>query len=234
MTKNAPRIAIIPTYSNDRKVRLSTGYLSGLYDFGAIPSVLPYTDDAARVKAYAEAFDGFLFSGGVDVAPAYYGEETMFDNVVIDEERDRFEFALLKLLLGTEKPILGICRGEQLLNVALGGSLVQHMDGHNQKEENHVATHTVSVAENTRLASILETATLRTNSFHHQAVKTVAPTLRVSATAEDGTIEAVEGTGDRFLLGVQWHPELMLGLDGFAEKIFRAFVDAARDRTDGA
>ena len=228
MTRNAPRIAVIPSYSSDRKIRLSVGYVSALFDLGAVPSVLPYTGDAERVRAYADGFDAFLFSGGVDVDPSYYGEDTAFDSVTIDEERDSFEMALIRMLLPTDKPILGICRGEQLLNVACGGSLVQHMDGHNQTEENHVATHTVTPLGGTRLATVLGNGPIRTNSFHHQAVKAAAPTLRISAYAEDGTPEAVEGTGDRFLLGVQWHPELMLGTDGCAEKIFRAFVDAAR------
>lgn len=228
MTKKTPRIAVIPGYSTDRKIRLSTGYLSSLYDLGAIPSVLTYTDDPLRIALYADAFDAFLFSGGLDVDPSYYGEELLFDNVEVDAERDRFELALMKALQGSDKAILGICRGEQLMNVAFGGSLVQHMEGHRQQEANHVATHSVTVTAGTRLSDILGTDAIRTNSFHHQAVKAVAPSFRVSASAKDGTVEAIEGTGERFLLGVQWHPELMLGTDGHAEKIFRAFVDAAR------
>lgn len=223
-----PLVAVIPSYSKDRKVRLSHEYLEALLDCGAIPVTLPYTEDALRIRAYAEEFDGFLFSGGVDVDPVYYGEEKQFDSVEIDAERDRFELALLNALSQTEKPILGICRGIQLLNVAYGGSLVQHTDGHDRNEPNFVPTHRVRVENGTKLSAILGECGIAVNSFHHQAVKSLAPALRIAAFADDGTIEGLEAPDRPFLIGVQWHPELMYATAPHARALFRAFVEAAR------
>ena len=228
MTHNEPRIAVIPAYSDDRKIRISPSFLLAVYACGATPTVLPFTESEALVSHFAESFDGFLFSGGLDVDPIHYGEEITGAGVEIDPERDRFELLLMKHIKSTDKPILGVCRGAQLMNVAFGGSLVQDMSGHRQAELNHVPAHTVSITEGSLLASAVGRETVSVNSYHHQAVKSVAPTLTVSAYAPDGTIEAIEGRGERFLLGVQWHPELMLGGDGHAERIFSAFVDAAR------
>ncbi len=228
--KHSPLIAITPAYSEDRKVKLSPQYISALLDCGAIPVALPYTEDEELLRRYALQFDGFLFSGGVDVEPDRYGEETQFDSVVVDRERDAFELLFFPEVLKTGKPILGICRGAQLLNVALGGTLHQHIDGHRQTEQGAIPTHSVTVAENSRLVKILGETRIPVNSFHHQAVKDVAPTLRAVACNEDGYVEAVESDDHSFLVAVQWHPELMYKTSDSATALFRAFVEAASSR----
>lgn len=227
MARN-PLVAVIPSYSEDRKVRLSHEYLDALECEGVLPVTLPYTDDTERIRTYAETFDGFLFSGGLDVDPSYYGEEKQFDSVEIDAERDRFEAALFRLVLETKKPILGVCRGLQLINVMLGGTLVQHMDGHRQDAPNPVPTHRVTVENGTRLREILGDGEIAVNSFHHQAVKVLADELRASAFADDGTVEGAESISHPFLVGVQWHPELMHATDPHAAAVFKAFAEAVR------
>lgn len=224
--KTSPLVAIVPAYSDDGKIRLSPEYPAALLDCGAIPVTLPYSEDPAVIRSYAERFDAFLFSGGVDLEPSRYGEEKTSELVVTDPNRDRFELAFFPEALKTGKPILGICRGAQLLNVASGGTLHQHLEGHRQQEAGSLPTHTVRLAPDSRLFSILKSEVVDVNSFHHQAVKAVAPTLRAVAWTENGLIEAVEDPTHPFFVGVQWHPELMYTSSAYAKALFGAFVDA--------
>lgn len=223
---SSPLVAIIPAYSDDEKIRLSPEYPAALLDCGVIPVTLPYSKDPAVIRSYAERFDAFLFSGGVDLEPALYGEEKSSDLVVTDPNRDRFELALFPEALKTNKPILGICRGSQLMNVASGGTLYQHIDGHRQTEAGAVTTHSVRIAPDSRLFSIIGKETVSVNSLHHQAVKDVAPTLRAVAWNEEGFVEAVEDPSHPFFVAVQWHPELLYESSADAKAIFRAFVAA--------
>lgn len=225
---HTPLIAVIPSYASDHRIRLSPAYLHALWESGAIGVTVPYAEDAKTINEYAERFDGFLFSGGVDIDPIYYGESKAFDSVEIDPARDRFELLLMEAVYGTGKPILGICRGTQLLNVACGGSLIQHMEGHRQEEKGDVRTHRVRIDASSKLYGIVRKSEIRTNTFHHQAVKAVAPSLRASAWAEDGTVEAIESETHPFLVGVQWHPEMFFAEESHSRVLFRAFVDAAR------
>lgn len=222
----SPLVAIVPAYSDDGKIRLSPEYPAALLDCGAIPVTLPYSEDPAVIRFYAERFDAFLFSGGVDLEPARYGEERTSELVNTDPQRDRFELALFPEVIKTGKPILGICRGCQLLNVASGGTLHQHLDGHRQKEAGALPTHSVRIASDSRLFSILKSETVDVNSFHHQAVKDVAPSLRAVAWTDNGLVEAVENPAHPFFVGVQWHPELMYTSSSYAKALFRAFVEA--------
>ena len=222
-----PLIAVVPSRSSSGKILIPPAYLHALRDAGAIGVTLPYSEEPAVINEYAEVFDGFLFSGGVDVDPIHYGEIKQFDSVEIDAVRDRFELLLMEAVADSGKPILGICRGVQLINVAFGGSLVQHMDGHRQAEENTVPTHTVCVEEDSKLYGIVQRKRILTNSCHHQAVKAVAPNFKITARAEDGTVEAIEHESRPFLLGVQWHPECFYKDQAHARKLFEAFVKAA-------
>ena len=223
-----PLIGVIPAYSDDRRIRIAPAYLDALRRSGAIGVTLPYSSDPAVVNEYAKLYDGFLFSGGVDLDPIYYGETKQYDSVEIDEARDRFELLLMEAVADTGKPILGICRGVQLLNVAFGGSLIQHMEGHRQSEKGNLCVQKVRVDRDSRLFSVVRSETIRTNTFHHQAVKTVAPALRAVAWAEDGTVEAIESETHPFLIGVQWHPELFFAEESHARALFSAFVRAAK------
>lgn len=200
---------------------------------GGIPVLLPVTLDLEIITSYGELLDGLLLSGGGDVDPAFYGEEPIRGLGEVSPHRDIFELELCSLFLAKQKPILGICRGLQVLNVALGGTLyqdlvIQHPKSleHNQKAPKHWPTHKVKVESSSRLYGILKTSELRVNSFHHQSIKTVAEGLKVVAWSLDGVIEGVEReTG--FVLGVQWHPERMWENQEEQKRIFAAFIEEA-------
>ncbi|MBQ9081004.1 MAG: gamma-glutamyl-gamma-aminobutyrate hydrolase family protein [Clostridia bacterium] len=222
-----PNIAITPSYTSDNFIRMRPAYLDAVWAAGGLPSFVSYTSDPDKLDQYAADFDAFLFAGGVDVDPKYYGEQVMFDSVTINAERDEFELALAERVIKSGKPVLGICRGIQLLNVALGGSLYQHIDGHSQSEKGNIRTQNVRLAAGTPLSDFADGAEhIQVNTFHHQAVKQVAPPLSAAAWSEDGICEAVYMQGHKFFVGVQWHPELFWQDDTAAEKLFRAFVAA--------
>lgn len=205
-------------------------YARRIQEAGAVPTVLlppESPEDAEALAASAvERMDGLLLAGGYDVDPAYYGESPAPGLGTVEPLRDAFEIALVRAFRRAGRPILGICRGAQVLNVALGGTLYQDIPGHNQSEPRPQATHPVFLAAESRLFRILGgVRELAVNSFHHQAVRTLAPGLVAVAHAPDGTIEAVEAREGAFLLGVQWHPEWLE--DEASRAIFRAFVSAA-------
>jgi len=159
--------------------------------------------------AIPEEFSGLVLSGGGDVHADRYGGDAALCEM-LDPTRDDFEFELLRTAFARKVPVLGICRGVQVLNVFLGGTLVEHMEGHSaliQGDRNLDRRHPIAVSPGTRLHAILGAESLEVNSAHHQAIRELGRGLVVSATANDGTIEAVELPGEHFVLGVQWHPE---------------------------
>jgi putative glutamine amidotransferase len=168
--------------------------------------------------------DGLLLTGGTDVDSALYGAPRHPETDQPDHDRDSLETALLREALDRDLPVLAICRGLQLLNVALGGTLIQHIEGH--RCPNQPAAHPISIASHSRLESILEVDEYIVNSRHHQCVDQVASGLVVVARAPDNVIEALELPGKRFVLAVQWHPEERA--DGPDGKLFEAFRDATR------
>jgi len=181
-------------------------------------------------------FDGFVLSGGGDVDPALYCGRANANVHATNPERDAFELALIPLLLAADKPLFAICRGVQVLNVALGGSLyediasalpaAQRHDWYPNYPRDYLA-HTVEVEPSSHLARILGTRKQRTNSLHHQAIRQPTPALEVVAHAEDGVIEAVEMPEKRFTIGVQWHPEC-LPEEPAMQRLFKAFVIASK------
>lgn len=227
-----PVIGITSSMSNGA-IKMARYYHQAIYAAGGIPVFLPYTGGAEAAKMYARSgdFDGILFAGGCDIDPHRYGEEITGAGVEICEERDEFELALAEEIKNTNIPILGICRGIQTMNVAFGGTLYQDIPGHKQEEGGSFHERRASVVEGTLLHSLVGSAEIATNSFHHQAVKVPAPGFRVAATADDGIIEAIEPAvlSDRFILGVQWHPERYHDIDETSAAIFRAFVNAAKN-----
>lgn len=191
---------------------------------GGIPVLLP--NNLVPEEALAIC-SGILFTGGGDVIPENYGV-TDYDASRLGlpiAERDDFELPLARLAYRHDMPTLGICRGAQVLNAALGGTLHLHVDGHRQTAERPVTTHSVKIVPGTRLHAIIGSGTTEVNSFHHQAADRVADCLRAAAVSHDGITEAVEDAGKRFFLGVQWHPEF-LATDA-AKALFTAFVKAA-------
>ena len=205
-------------------------YFDAVLGAGGIPVFMPHNGGKEDAAKFLEFCDGVLFAGGDDVDPKHYGEEIAFDNVQTTPLRDDFELALAELLKNDSRPILGICRGQQLLNVAFGGSLYQHIDGHRQEEKGAVNLRSAKILEGSFLHEIVGENEVKTNSFHHQAVKAVAPGFVASAVADDGTVEAIEPAvkSDRFFLAVQWHPEYLVKTDAPAKKIFEAFIEAAK------
>lgn len=194
------------------------------------------TPDAAPPIEY----DALVLTGGVDIDPACYGEARSERVTEVNPERDRYELALLRAALEHDVPVLAICRGHQLLNVASGGTLLQHIeerDPHRSRRGADGVTiesgwHDVTLEEGSLLRSVLGTTLVHTNSRHHQAVTPdrVAPPLRVAGTTEDGIVEALEDPAHRWVVSVQWHPERPEVAASFAP-LFAALVEAARDRT---
>ncbi len=171
--------------------------------------------------------DGLLISGGSDIDPARYGEEPHATTDSVDRERDAMEAALIEQALAADLPLLAICRGLQLLNVVRGGTLVQHLENtamHRVKDLAEV--HRIEVVPGTRLASIIGPASQVVNSRHHQAVGRLGQGLRVSATAPDGVVEALEDPLKRFVVAVQWHPEERIGIGAHDRALFEAFAAA--------
>jgi putative glutamine amidotransferase len=212
-------------------------YLDALVRAGAAPLLIPNLADQALLRTVFESVDGLLLSGGDDVDPAHYGEDRHEKCGTITPERDVAELALIPWAIDEGKPILAICRGIQVLNVALGGSLFQDIqaqvpgaqkhDWHGGYPRTHPA-HVVEITAQTRLAGLLGATSLPVNSLHHQAVKKVAPRLVVAGRTRDGIVEAVEAEGHPFAIGVQWHPEELAGDDARAQRLFDALVQACQ------
>lgn len=207
-------------------------YLEAVRKTGAVPVIVPCLD-VELVPFYAERLNALVLSGGGDVDPCHWGEMAQRGLGQIVPERDQFELALSRWAVANDIPLLAICRGMQVLNVALGGSLYQDIRGnralHYQNAPRDYPIHEVLVNSDTLLFSIVREQVVRVNSFHHQAVKKLGNGLKVGAVSRDGMIEAVELPGKRFILGVQWHPESLAGAVG--EEIFRHLVSSATKKS---
>jgi len=219
--KRAPLIGIASLTSEN--------YVRAIRESGGIPVVLPNTGgNTDRVPEYLELLDGLLMPGGADIPPSEYGEEPHETVELLDDDRFHFEKALIhSWIQETDKPLLGICLGSQWINVATGGSLVQDIPS--ELNSNHRdTTHPVAIEPDSRLARILGSTSVEVNSLHHQAADRIGNGLRAVAKAPDGVVEATETTDpDRFLIGVQWHPEKMMPDNPVQAKLLKAFVEAA-------
>lgn len=227
---NSPIIGVTPLWDAERKsVWMLPDYLDGIKAAGGIPIVLPLEmteNDANQIVAFC---DGFLFTGGQDVAPELYGTKDSTGTVVSSPERDKLETLLLKKALQADKPILGICRGFQFLNAFLGGTLWQDLPSqypseivHKQGKPYDSPTHQVTLSGD--LKTLLGKETLEVNTLHHQAVKDLSGDLVPMAVAPDGLIEAAQMKGKRFVWAVQWHPEYLFKTDPDSLTIFKHFV----------
>lgn len=231
-----PLIGLTPSVDDTNgDIKARPGYLSALKAVGAVPVVLPLKVSEEDLKQLSEALDGFLFTGGPDVHPFVFGEETQARCGNVSPERDEMELTLLPLVMEQKKPVLGICRGIQLLNIAMGGDIWQdistqvHRDfpiAHSQPFVYSSPSHTVRLTEGSRLARISGSCELKVNSMHHQAVRTTAPCLTAVGYSPDNLVEALEMSDYPFFLGVQWHPEYLWERDDTAFRLFKGFVDA--------
>jgi len=214
-------------------------YLLAVEAGGGIPLLIHLTRDSAVLQAHYQRCDGLLFAGGGDVDPASFGQEPHPQLGTIEPLRDEVELALARRALDDRKPVVGICRGIQLLNVVLGGTLYQDIASELPAASDHYASsrmpgrahlaHPIALEPGSWLAAQLGTRELLGNTFHHQALRDIAPGLRVTGRAPDGVIEAVEGAGPGFVIGVQCHPEdLWESADPRWARLFAGFVEAAR------
>lgn len=209
---------------------MQSKYTASLRRAGA-KAVWIETDDLGKAIQEMLLCDGLLLSGGEDVNPSFYGQTATEKCGKIVPARDHAEMKMLEAFLSTGKPILGICRGEQLMNVFFGGTLHQDIADvatscHDDYPRKNRGNHEVSVTRGTKLAEIMGQETFLANSLHHQAVDKVAPALILAATSEDGIVEGVEHPAHPFCIGVQWHPEHMSAYSKLQRRIFDAFVDA--------
>lgn len=213
---------------------LADDYVHAIRKAGGSPLILPTDAEGDDSPSVIEKLDGILISGGNDVSPRFYGERFDKHCGMLDTKRDQFELRLARLALEKDIPLLGICRGLQVFNVAQGGTLYQDLPSQIDFEEHSIwcgernaATHTVTILSDTPLADILGEETVWVNSFHHQGVRDLAPGLKPAARSQDGVVEAFWLPGKRFALAVQWHPEMMFD-SPLQARIFTAFIDACR------
>lgn len=218
-------------------------YVKAVEKAGGIPVIIPVFSDRNNVENIIDIVDGVVFAGGADIQPKYYGENIGDKIGNIIPERDEQELQLARNIIENSKvPILGVCRGYQLLNVVCGGTLYQDLSQvqselRNNNFINHSAkgspkynpVHEVNVNKKTKFYKIFNKEKLEVNSYHHQAIKDVADTFNVATVSPDGIVEAIEMKGDRFVLGVQWHPEMLGERNDEQLLIFKALVNACKE-----
>jgi putative glutamine amidotransferase len=250
---NSPRIGVMAALREEaesiaqsplgRFVRTDIEYVKAVAEAGGIPVVLPPSISLRAAKALLDSVDGLLLSGGPDLDPGYYGERPIPELGTTIPEWDALEMALLRLAFEQGMPIFGICRGMQILNVALGGTLYQDVPSqfgadvvnHCQTTPKCQFTHQVEVLDDSYLAKITDRQTVEVNSYHHQGIKCLPEALTVAAHSADGLIEGLESrdVSERWLVGVQWHPEGMRDIGCGHRNLFEAHVCAAERHTLG-
>lgn len=227
------RIGITPYRNDAGEQYIPPKYIQGIHQIGGEEIMIRYETPLDQLEAIVDSLDGMLFSGGVDVNPSCYGAEREPECGEPNPLRDELELALLKVCMNRKKPVLGICRGCQIINVGLGGTLVQDVPKrfskvHQMKKDAPSAfDHSVSIVPGTMLHEIMG-GDIMVDSYHHQCVERLADGLIPSAYAPEGFIEAYElpADGDQFLMAVQWHPEVTLDDDEYSPRIFERFKKA--------
>jgi len=235
-----PMIGVLPLYDTDKKSYwMLPNYMNAIEGAGGIPIMLPLTTDTEIIGTLANEFDGFLFTGGHDLNPELYDEYVEVTCGELCIERDIMESILLQNVIELDKPAFGICRGLQLFNVVLGGTLYQDIPTSLQLQGNKIVrhkqsppytnlVHDVHIEKNNILYDILQTDTIKVNSYHHQGIKQLSDKLSAVAVAEDGLVESVVMPNQTFVLAVQWHPEYSYNVDDYSQKLFAAFVNASK------
>ena len=229
------KIGIVICGLEETKQYVSDAYVQAIKSVGGLPIILPLVKSKTVIQDYVSLCDGFLFCGGGDITPLLFGQEPCYGIGKTDISLDLYQIRLMKTILETEKPILAICRGMQILNVACGGTIYQDLNLTDFETINHMQTslsrkdisHKVSFVSNSKLNKLLGNFAF-TNSFHHQAIDRLGTKLIVSGTTGDDIIEAIEMPSHPFVIGVQWHPESMLESAPSMKQLFHALIRYAK------
>ena len=227
-------VGVMPLWDDEKdSIWMLPGYMDGVRQAGGLPIIFPFTEDRQELDQLVRMCDGFLFTGGQDVSTALYRETPLEGLVTTCEKRDIMEGIVLEKALKADKPILGICRGIQFINVALGGTLYQDIPSQHPSETEHqqhapydIPVHDVTIIKNSPLHKCLNVDRLSVNSYHHQAVNILAPCLEPMAISPDGLIEAAFMEDKKYLWAVQWHPEFSFKTDKYSRMIFDSFIKA--------
>lgn len=239
MTQTRPLIGLTPGYEYDKSmIYTKDGYYEAVLRTGGTPVTLALTSEHEVLDQYVECVDGFLITGGPDVDARFFGEPNRPYNGFISPLRDAMEVRLIQKAITAGKPVFGICRGVQMMNVAMGGSLYQDIPAqiksreilkHSQEAPVWYPTHDITIEKDTVIWKVYGGEQADVNSFHHQAVKVPADCFRITSISEDGIIESLEyKDAGQFAVGVQWHPELMWQKNEVHLELFRQFVHACR------
>ncbi len=238
MEEKKPIIGLCSSYEKDEendRIFLNKSYLDAIRQFGGMPLVIPAEAGEAEQAFLLAQCDGLVLTGGNDITPSLYGEEVLNDTVVPAPERDAGEPRLCRMALERDLPILGICRGIQIINVHFGGTLYQDIPAqfdtdvnHSMEKPHHRTCHDCRIPPHTPLHDLLGVDSIQVNSHHHQAVKRVAPGFEVMGTCSDGIVEAMYRPASRFLWAVQWHPEKIWDIEESSAKLFEVFIAACK------
>lgn len=235
-----PIIGIVPSITEDeREIFTNIDNIEAIKVAGGIPLVLPYMMEETAISQYITLIDGLYLGGGNDIDPSYFGEAPHPKLGEVNPIRDAFEWYILKKALAKDKPILGVCKGSQMINIVLGGDLYQDLESqvgheliqHQQHSPVGHPSHNIDVVEGTKLYKIINKSTIKVNSRHHQAIRNPGKDIIVSSRSNDGVIESIESTTHEFVLGVQWHPENLLAEgDSSSQQILQSFIHTCKKK----
>lgn len=226
------------SFAGYQRAYVNEDYVISVLKNGGVPFIIPINQNSEVIQQQIEQIDGLILTGGYDVDPHNYHEEPLEKLEATMSIRDEFEFTLIKLAVKKKIPILGICRGIQIINTFYGGTLYQDLSyrqkityRHYQGDNPTQVTHTIKIEPHSKLAAIFHKSKFLVNSFHHQIIKQVAPNFTVAARAGDGVIEGIEANDYPYLIGIQWHPEMLhTSVPEMNQQIFGSLIKKAKTR----